>query len=101
MNAAEKRHLAAVAGLSCILCPRYGYHGTPAEIHHIRTGVGMGRRASHFETIPLCHEHHRGATGVHGMGRKAWERFHGVTELELLEKVQHCLTTGTGVVSYA
>ena len=105
MTTNEKRHLEAVASLCCVLCARYGNRGTPAQIHHIRTGVGMGRRASHYETIPLCHEHHQGATGIHGMGRKAWERFHSVTELELLEevteKVQHCLTHGPKVVSYA
>jgi hypothetical protein len=33
----------------------------------------------------LCTEHHRGNTGVHGMGRKSFERKYGVTEEELLE----------------
>jgi hypothetical protein len=35
--------------------------------------------------IGLCPEHHRGNTGIHGMGRKAFEREYGVTEEELLE----------------
>lgn len=51
----------------------------------------MGKRASNFETIPLCHYHHQGAEGIHGMGRKAWERHFGVTELELLEEVKEAL----------
>lgn len=83
-TAAEKKHLNAVAELGCILCSRLGFSGTPAEVHHIRTGTGAGRRASHFETIPLCPEHHRGNSGLHGLGRKAFERRYSVTELDLL-----------------
>ena len=86
---AEKRHMGRVAELGCCLCRRYGWHGTPAEVHHVRTGTGAGRRASHFDVIPLCPAHHRqAADGLHVMGRKAWERAHGVTELELLADVQ-------------
>jgi hypothetical protein len=33
----------------------------------------------------LCREHHRGDTGVHGLGRKAFERKYQVTEEQLLE----------------
>jgi len=75
-----------VAELPCAVC---GIHGV--QVHHIRTGVGMGRRASDFETIPLCPEHHQGNTGIHGMGRKAFERKYGVTELELLESTRNKL----------
>jgi len=87
-SAAEKRHMGIVASLGCIICRMLGYGETPALVHHIRTGVGMGKRASNFKTIPLCLEHHAGETGIHGMGRKAWERHHGVTELDLLEQTQ-------------
>jgi hypothetical protein len=49
----------------------------------------MGQRASHFETIPLCADHHQ--HGGHGVaihaGKKTWEERFG-TELELLEKVR-------------
>ena len=80
--------MTTVAALGCLLCRRLGYLGTPAELHHIRTGTGAGRRASDAETIPLCTEHHRGNTGLHGMGRKAFERAYGVTELELLAETR-------------
>jgi hypothetical protein len=36
----------------------------------------------------LCPEHYRGNTGLHGMGRKAFERAYGVTELELLAETR-------------
>ena len=92
MTKAEKHHMGRVAALGCCLCQRYGWHGTPAEVHHVRTGTGAGRRASHFDVIPLCPAHHRqGADGLHVMGRKAWERAHGVTELDLLDEVRAML----------
>jgi len=28
---------------------------------------------------------------LHGMGRKAFEKYYGIEELELLEKVKECL----------
>ncbi len=81
----DKDYMGRAAALGCVLCRRLGYGATPAEIHHPRTGTGAGRRADHKEGIPLCPEHHRGNTGLHGMGRKAFEREYGVTELELVE----------------
>jgi hypothetical protein len=88
---AEREHLSKVAALGCIVCRRLGYMDTPAECHHPRTATGAGRRASHFDAIPLCPEHHRGQSGLHGLGRKAFERHYGVTELELLEQVKELL----------
>ena len=84
-----REYMGKVAELGCCICRMLGYGATPAHVHHIRTGVGMGRRASDFETIPLCPEHHQGNTGIHGMGRKAFERKYGVTELELLESTRN------------
>lgn len=85
---AEKRHRKAVAELGCIVCLNQGNEGTPAELHHIRDGQGIGQRASEFEVIPLCPFHHRhGGNGhaVHG-GRASFEGNHG-TERELLAQV--------------
>ena len=84
MNGRE--YMGKVAQLPCAICGVYGVH-----VHHLRTGVGMGRRASDFDTMPLCPEHHQGMTGFHGMGRKAWERHHGITELQLLEQTKEAL----------
>ena len=76
--------LSCIAGLGCIICQR------PAEIHHLRAGMGMGQRSA--DVIPLCPEHHR--TGGHGIafhaGRKTWEARFG-TEVELLQKTQELL----------
>jgi len=85
MTKDEKRHLSAVAELGCAVCRRMGYAGTPAEIHHKRAGTGAGRRSSHYDAIPLCPEHHRGATGLHGLGTKGFPKHWGFDEEDLLQ----------------
>lgn len=91
MTKQERAHLSRIADLGCVLCLRLGFHGTPAEIHHPRTGQGMSQRASHFDALPLCYEHHRGDIGVHGLGRKAFERRYNCTELDLLADARRLL----------
>jgi len=79
---AEKEHFGRLADLGCILCIYLGYgEGSPAEIHHIRRA---GKR-SDAPVIPLCPEHHRGNTGIHGLGRKGFEKHYQITEYDLLE----------------
>jgi len=51
----------------------------------------MGVRNSHDNAIPLCPEHHRGNTGYHGLGRKAFEKRYSVTEWELKDKLEQIL----------
>jgi|SRR5690625_2781363 len=87
-NKQERAHMSAQADAGCILCRYLGYGNTPAEIHHLRHSMGAGQRNSDLMTIPLCPEHHRGRTGFHGMGRRAFEREYGVTELDLLAMSQ-------------
>ena len=85
-TAADRRRLAAVAALDCELCLHLGYHGTPAEVHHVRVSHGWGR-TSHKASIPLCPPHHRDPIiGVHGMGRDEFTAMYGISELELLER---------------
>jgi hypothetical protein len=84
MSRSEKEHLNRVAEIGCILCKHLGFDDTPAEIHHLRHGQGMAQRASNFLTIPLCPEHHRGNSGYHGMGEKAFYTRYKLTELDLL-----------------
>jgi len=83
---AEKKHLGRVATLGCVVCRRiHGPHEPgPVELHHIRAGTGGGRRASHWEVLPLCVEHHRGKTGLHGLGTKGFPKHYGYDERDLL-----------------
>lgn len=91
---AEKKHMSAVAELGCSVCRRMGHPGTPAELHHPRSGVGMGKRSSHAVVIPLCPEHHRGKTGVHGLGTKGFPKHWGFTEEDLLADTKKLLELG-------
>ena len=94
INKAEKEHLGKVADLGCIVCHHEGRFGVAAEVHHIRQGAGMGRRNSHFETIPLCPMHHR--TGGYGVafhaGAKVWQELYGY-ERDLLKEVMGMIWT--------
>lgn len=86
MKIAERDYLSKVASLGCIIC------GGIAEIHHIRTGQGMGKKSSNFEVIPLCPNHHR--NGGYGIafhaGKKAFEAKYG-TQQELMDKTNALL----------
>ena len=83
---ATKRHKTRVAALGCILCRHLGYGQTPAQLHHVREGQGMSQRAADTLVIPLCPEHHQGASGLHGLGAREFERRYKTTELDLLAK---------------
>lgn len=87
-TADERKHMARIGSMPCCICG-----AQPVEVHHLRSQVGMGRKASHFQTLPLCTEHHRGQTGFHGLGSKAFERKYG-SEHDLLEKVRIALSAG-------
>lgn len=86
---AQRRHMDLVASLGCVACRNLGYGASPAELHHIRSGVGMGQRAKHTEVLPLCPRHHRASypTGFHA-APKSWQIEHG-SELELIEQINN------------
>ena len=92
MKKAEREHLNRITSLGCIVCRNNGYYGTPAEVHHIRSGQGIGQRASNYETLPLCPFHHRsgGYGNAFHAGPKVWQEKFG-TERELLAQVQELL----------
>ena len=70
--------------MGCLICER------PANVHHIRPkGLGISRRSSHFDTIPLCYDHHQGQYSILN-NKKAFEKKYG-TEKALLEIVKRRL----------
>ena len=91
-NKQEKEHYAKLARLGCILCRQNGIkeiEDSPTEIHHIRIGGGFRKNAP---TIPLCAYHHRlGNSSVHLLGNKGFERYWGMSQYDLLEKVEKLL----------
>jgi len=89
---AEKQHMGRLAELGCALTWFKFRQWAEAEVHHTRTGTGAARKSSPFDAIPLTPNYHRlGNEAFHVMGRRAWERHHGVTEMELLEQTRERL----------
>jgi hypothetical protein len=50
---AAREHMGLVAQLACVCCNRYA-----VVVHHVIMGRFARRRASDFDTIPLCSDHH-------------------------------------------
>lgn len=88
MNKKDKKRHDDIARLGCVLCYYLGINDTPAELHHVRR---FGGKRSAAPILPLCTEHHRGSTGVHGLGAKAFERHHEVEFDTLIEIVERRL----------
>lgn len=96
-TAEEKRYMAAVASMGCIVCRvHYGVE-TEAAIHHCD---GKTKEGAHFDVLPLCGRHHQLAcpdgsyATRHGSGKRAgkyeFEQAYG-TEEWLKEKVAELL----------
>ena len=81
----EKIALNKIAELGCILCSEVlGIEGSQAELHHVRR---FGTKRATSPILPLCPEHHRGNSGLHGLGVKRFEREYKISCEELLERV--------------
>lgn len=81
---AEQAHKSKLAELGCMVCRRLYPHLAPGpvELHHLREG-GWGK-GGYLTLMPLCVEHHRGDTGVHGLGTRGFVKFYGFTQADLL-----------------
>jgi hypothetical protein len=62
-----------LSALGCVVGARHGGCAGAIELHHVAEGSGLRHD---YGLVPLCEEHHRGATGFHGMGGKAFCRLH-------------------------
>ncbi len=79
MNASE--YMERVAGLPCVICwKRLGQRMYQGEVHH----VGSAADRSDWAITKLCYEHHQGATGVHGLHRRGFERLWKANDIDLL-----------------
>lgn len=83
-DASERRHMGYVAEIGCVLCRHLGYGDTPAQVHHIIEGRGLGQRSPHYLTIPLCVDHHTGASGIHHLKSSGFYTRYKLDELDLL-----------------
>ena len=74
-------HILRVKNCRCVIClHRLNRSTSPCDAHH----VGTGDDRDDFATAALCKEHHQGATGVHGLHRRAFERMWKATDILLL-----------------
>ncbi|AVQ81671.1 Ref family recombination enhancement nuclease [Variovorax sp. PMC12] len=88
---AEQQHKARLAGLGCMCCQMALNVFTPdIELHHLRAGQGWGK-GDWMTLMPLCVEHHRGASGVHGLGTKGFPKHYGFTEQDMLDRALQLL----------
>lgn len=73
-----------VAEVGCVLCHHLGLGHTQPTLHHVRDGQGLSQRASDWLVVPLCSEHHLGASGFHGLGQSGFYTRYKLSELHLL-----------------
>jgi hypothetical protein len=81
---AKARWRTKLAELRCVVGRRHGGCAGPCELHHVAEGSGLRHE---YGLVPLCHEHHQGEAGLHGMGTKNFLRLYrppGDSEFGLL-----------------
>ena len=66
--------------LPCVVCVHMGMDGRAEELHH----VGDATERNDWAQVGLCHEHHQGATGVHGLHRRAFHARYKLSDVEML-----------------
>lgn len=75
-------HLERVRSLRCVVCTFMGMtQASPTEAHHVES-VRDG--LSDFATTALCHDHHQGPNGVHGLHRRAFEARYKLSDIDLV-----------------
>lgn len=76
MKKQEREYLSKLVNFGCCICKWYLGVNSPASVHHIRSGMGVGMRNSHYNVLPLCPNHHQ--HGGHGVafhaGKKEFEK---------------------------
>ena len=68
----DKKRIAAIHDLPCVVCFTKGLKQTTRTIAHHKIGMGLGKKASDLLTCALCEAHHnKGPEGIHNMA--LWE----------------------------
>lgn len=73
-----------LASMQCVVGKRHGGCSGAVELHHVAEGSGLRHD---YGLVPLCGEHHRGGSGLHGMGGRNFLRLYrppGESEYGLL-----------------
>ena len=91
MRKTDTSTLSKIAELGCCVCRKIGYPGTPAELHIFSIKQSMSSTKRVQVVLPVCPPHHRGETGIHGLGKRKFEKSYGFTISELLEDTNNLL----------
>lgn len=75
-TAVERRHLARVAALPCLVC------GSPSTVHHVTSDGHKRLTRTHERVVPLCPRHHMIQFGPHesveALGHAGFETTYGI-----------------------
>ena len=66
--------------LPCVVGVVTGQGCACEELHH----AGATTDRDDWNQIPVCREHHQGASGIHGLRRRGFEARYKTTEMKLL-----------------
>jgi hypothetical protein len=69
-----------LASLPCVVGEVTGQACRAEELHH----AGEHTERNDWALVPLCREHHQGATGVHGLHRREFHARYKLTDVRML-----------------
>lgn len=76
-----KRYHARLRLVGCVVCRALGDPPRQVkELHH----AGDPTERNDWSVIPLCHEHHQGPEGIHGMRRRGFFKTTQLSDVTLL-----------------
>lgn len=76
----QSQYEARLRALPCVVGVHIGQPCRCEELHH----VGPADERDDTNQVPICHEHHEGATGVHGLHRREFHRRYRLSDLQML-----------------
>jgi len=91
MSKTDPSTLSKIAELGCCVCRKIGYPGTPAELHFFSIKQSKNSTKRVQLVLPICAPHHRGERGMHGLGKREFEKSYGFTIAELIEDTNNLL----------
>lgn len=71
---------ARLRALPCIVGVHMGMGCRCEELHH----AGEAEERNDWAQVPLCWEHHQGATGIHGLHRRAFHMRYQLSDVKML-----------------
>lgn len=77
-----KEYLSRIHALRCVVCTHMGMEQSdPTEAHHVES---VRDSNSDYGVAALCVEHHRGGTGVHGLGRRGFVNRYSLSDVDII-----------------